>query len=216
MEARWHVLESIRIINTDSEPLYSTISRARYLSCCSISNAYPHRMRMWENLAKLVCRASMLKFDSCRLKSLTPTNWMWSRSDNCAVEGVFHLVMQCLGFEVQRAGMYRVLNNVRPMISEQIPLHSHNINYPCENGIWQDVFEKPAGRHFEIPLLLRYAQQRLPWHYRMYYTYIAVLTINVVKSIVRIPTQDYYWAPNKAMLEAQFHPVQQINWLITC
>ena len=78
---------------------------------------------MCENLAKLVCKTSMLKSDDCRLKSLTPTNRNNSRCEDSAVSDVFLLIMQWLYFEKQHGGMYRYIPNIYSFYGEQMTSH---------------------------------------------------------------------------------------------
>ena len=52
----------------------------------------PQLLRMCENIAKVVCRSTLLKSDDYRLKSLTPSHRFCNKCDQPAIEDITHLI----------------------------------------------------------------------------------------------------------------------------
>ena len=111
----------------DSNILYITIGVPRFLSWWQISDNCPRHTKMCESLARLVCKASLLKSDDYRLKGLTPSNRVCNNCDLYAPENVNHLLMQCPAMEDDRVKLYHSLSLIDPSIEERMKNEPQNV-----------------------------------------------------------------------------------------
>ena len=68
-------------------------------------------MHICENMARIICHASLLKRDDVRLKNLTPANRMCSLCDLYCLEDARHIIMQCPGTQHLRNEMFTELES---------------------------------------------------------------------------------------------------------
>ena len=87
-------------------------SGCRYLSWWYLSDIHPKMMYMCENLAKIVCHASLLKTDDVRLKRQTLAAKFCELCDLSASDDANHLVMQCPALQVVRNQMFDEIRGI--------------------------------------------------------------------------------------------------------
>ena len=68
-------------------------------------------IQICENLARILCHASLLKCDDIRLKSLPPGSRACSLCDLFAVEDASHVIMQCPGTQQLRYDIFEELES---------------------------------------------------------------------------------------------------------
>ena len=90
----------------DNDLLSLTIGNSRYLTWWHISDIDHQHIQMCENMSKIVCHASVLKRDDCRLKGMSMCNKTCEMCNMFCVEDIFHLIMQCPHFESDINDMY--------------------------------------------------------------------------------------------------------------
>ena len=95
----------------DLDLIVRVCSRPQYLTWWALSNKFPKLMHICENMAKIICHASLLKRDDVRLKNLTPVNRMCSLCDLHRLEDAFHIIMQCPGTQHLRTEMFNELES---------------------------------------------------------------------------------------------------------
>ena len=83
------------LIMKENDLLVGTMSNANYLTWWQLSDIHPEHMRACEIMARLVCHASRLKGDDCRLKSLPYSHRTCANCDLYLVEDVRHILLQC-------------------------------------------------------------------------------------------------------------------------
>ena len=92
--------------------LVKTINTPHYLTWWYIADLYPTMMSICEDMAKLVCNASMLKSDDVMLSKGTHGARMCIECDLGVVEDVKHIVMQCPIHEDSRKFMFQQINGL--------------------------------------------------------------------------------------------------------
>ena len=71
-------------------------------------------MKRCETMVKLLCKASFLKDDDCRLKKKPLGSRMCTMCELGALENVEHMVMQCPANNVYRNLLYNGINEIAP------------------------------------------------------------------------------------------------------
>ena len=99
----WHTTS---VIFNENDLLYRTVGKSQYLTWWTISDKWPHLVRMCETMAKIVCRTSRLKCDDYRLKNATHIQKTCERCDLTRVEDITHLIMECPSTNDIRLAMY--------------------------------------------------------------------------------------------------------------
>ena len=92
--------------------LVKTINTPHYLTWWYLSDVYPSMMSSCEDMAKLVCNASMLKSDDLTLAKGTYGARMCIECDLGVEENVKHIVMQCPMYENSRKIMFQRINDL--------------------------------------------------------------------------------------------------------
>ena len=123
-DAYWKALS---VTTTDSDILYKSIGQPRYLSWWQISDNLPEHTKMCECLARIVCKACMLKSDDYRLKGLPPSYRTCNNCDLYAEENIRHILMQCPALENDRAKMYDKLYNIDLKVKAVISENPHKV-----------------------------------------------------------------------------------------
>ena len=98
-------------LHRDLDLIVRVCSGPKYLTWWALSNKYPEMMHICENMARIICHASLLKCDDVRLKNLTPGNRMCSLWDLYCLEDAFHIIMQCPGTQHLRNEMFTKLES---------------------------------------------------------------------------------------------------------
>ena len=111
---------SIFTINNDCKYLHSTIGVTKYLTWWSISDKFPNMLRWCENLAKIVCKSSLLRVDDFRLKDSLHSAKVCSLCDNYSIENIEHIVMQCPFFENNRVELYKKIDLLDPIFKRKM------------------------------------------------------------------------------------------------
>ena len=123
-DAYW---KSLSITTTDSDILYKSIGQPRYLSWWQISDNLPEHTKMCECLARIVCKACMLKSDDYRLKGLAQGYRTCTNCDLYAEENIRHILMQCPALENDRVILYDKLYNIDEKIQVMIYENPHKV-----------------------------------------------------------------------------------------
>ena len=89
--------------------LYRVTSKPYFLIWWLLSDLYPSKISMCENMARLVCDASRLKATDYRLKGKSHSNKICVKCDLGIIENIHHLVMQCSFYVDNRTEMYAEL-----------------------------------------------------------------------------------------------------------
>ena len=76
--------------------------------------------RTAETMARLVCRASLLKSDDPRIKGTSLSSRICKNCDLGVVESVYHLVMQCHNMEDISLSMYNQLQCEASMLNDRL------------------------------------------------------------------------------------------------
>ena len=82
---------------------------------------------MCENMARIVCKSSLLKCDDVRLKSLTGS-WRWC--ELCALsveEDLWHCIMQCPAFHDERIRMFNDVESILARIGQVLPARGFDV-----------------------------------------------------------------------------------------
>ena len=87
--------------------LAHTMGNVRYISWWQLSDKKPELMRYCEDLAKVVCKTSLLKDDDPRLKHALPTNRMCQVCDGFNIENARHVFIHCDYVNDERQEMFR-------------------------------------------------------------------------------------------------------------
>ena len=92
-----------------------------YLCWWQISDTNPNLIGMCENMARMVCKSSMLKCDDVRLKSLT-NSWRWCELCDFSVEeDLWHCIMQCPAFQGTRIRMFNDVESIFARDGQMLP-----------------------------------------------------------------------------------------------
>ena len=100
--------------------LFDIIAKPFYLIWWLLSDKLPHKMKMCETMAALVCDTSRLKASDYRLKKKPFSFKVCSRCDLGCIEDIRHLVMQCPFFEAERNELHVSLSNMGSDIATRI------------------------------------------------------------------------------------------------
>ena len=92
MDAFW---TSTNLIMRENDHLVENMSNANYLFWWQLSDRHPEHMRPCEIMARLVCHASKLKGDDCRLKGLPYSHRICAKCDLYLIEDARHILLQC-------------------------------------------------------------------------------------------------------------------------
>ena len=95
----------------DLDLIVRVCSRPRYLTWWALSNKFPEMIGICENVAKLICHASLLKCDDVRLKSLPPGYRTCALCELYSIEDPYHIIMQCPGTQPLRDEMFTELES---------------------------------------------------------------------------------------------------------
>ena len=123
-DAYW---KSLSITTNDSDILYKSIGQPRYLSWWQISDNLPEHTKMCECMARIVCKACMLKSDDYRLKGLAQGFRTCTNCDLYAEENIRHILMQCPALENDRVMLYDKLYNIDEKIQVMIYENPHKV-----------------------------------------------------------------------------------------
>ena len=91
-DAYWGFL---RVINKDNDMLFKTMDQTRYMTWWMIGNKFQKLIKMCENMASLISRASRITSDDCRLGGLIHSHRACSMCDVYGIEDINHMLMQC-------------------------------------------------------------------------------------------------------------------------
>ena len=91
-DAYWN---SINLIMPENDLPLGTMSMTNYMVWWQLSDKFHEYIRPCEVMSKLICHASRLKGDDCRLKGLPVSYRVWSNCDLYLEENVNHILMQC-------------------------------------------------------------------------------------------------------------------------
>ena len=86
---------SANLIFRENDLLVATMSKANYMTWWQLSDEQTDYIRPCEVMARLVCHASKLKNDDCRLKGLAPSLRKCPNCDLYVTEDIRHILMQC-------------------------------------------------------------------------------------------------------------------------
>ena len=75
--------------------LNSVCPSSRYIIWWQIADVFHEQIRNCEVMVKILCRASLLKVDDVRLKSLPANEKFCSVCDLGAYDDAYHMIMQC-------------------------------------------------------------------------------------------------------------------------
>ena len=65
-----------------------------------------------EDMATLICHASLLKVDDLRLKDAPPSSRVYENCHLFSLECIHHILMQCPGYRYERDAMYSNIYNI--------------------------------------------------------------------------------------------------------
>ena len=91
-DANWRVTN---LIQKDNDLLTSIVKDTRYLPWCKISDLDYRQTNMCETMGKIICHASMLKRDDCRLKGLPMSSRTCTKCDYYCIKDIVHVILQC-------------------------------------------------------------------------------------------------------------------------
>ena len=98
-----------------------------YLCWWQISDHHPELIGMCENMARLVCKSSLLKCDDVILKSLTGS-WRWCELCPLSVEeDLWHCIMQCPPFHEEKICMNNDVESILARIGQVLPEHGIDV-----------------------------------------------------------------------------------------
>ena len=86
---------SANLIFRENDLLVATLSRVNYMTWWQLSDDQPDYIRPCKVMARLVCHASKLKNDDCRLKGLVPSSRTCPNCDLYLTADIRHILMQC-------------------------------------------------------------------------------------------------------------------------
>ena len=107
-DAHWR---SMYMIQQSNDMLFLTTPKSGYLIWWHIADNDFLMQKTAETMARLVCRASLLKSDDPRLKGSSLSDRICQSCDLGVVENIYHLIMQCPYMDDIRQSMYRQLQN---------------------------------------------------------------------------------------------------------
>ena len=106
----WQYEDSIWQDETASSNYLNVLSKVidgpAYLSWWQLADQTPNIVRNFETMVKLVCRASRLKNDDCRLRRASHNTKMCVQCGLGQIENIEHLILTCPKYETQIAEMY--------------------------------------------------------------------------------------------------------------
>ena len=120
---------------TSEKLLFQIVEKPYYLTWCVVSDVSRELIHACENMAKMVCEASLLKSSDVRLKKTSIASRFCCKCDLGIEETANHLVMQCPYFETDRKTMYEEMSD---------------LNCPEINGILNEpgyIFLYLMGKH---------------------------------------------------------------------
>ena len=117
------------MIYKDKDLLANTLGETRYLTWWAISHLDHRLVRMCEDMSKIICHASLLKRDDCRLKGLSMSNRTCTNCDLYCLEDIHHIVTQCPYYQVDRKLMYDEINKKCPNVKGSLEEDSTNIMF---------------------------------------------------------------------------------------
>ena len=91
--------------------LRETVKGVGYMIWWQLSDVDHSQMRMCECMARILARASRLKCDDVNLKGLPLSYRACDKCEYFAQEDIFHIVMQCPGYQDLRVQMNEVIKN---------------------------------------------------------------------------------------------------------
>ena len=103
-----------------TEHIRSLSEGVQYLIWWQISDSRPDLMQICENMAKLVCKTSLLKADDYRLKRELPGAKRCSACDLYELEDVRHIVMSCPFLQPLRNEMFANLWEIETRFDQSI------------------------------------------------------------------------------------------------
>ena len=102
-DANWHASNTIL---RENDLLCRTIGETRYLTWWAMSDLDYRLVRMCEDMSKIICHASLLKRDDCRLKGLAMSDRTCTNCDAYCMEDILHIITQCPYYCKERVLMY--------------------------------------------------------------------------------------------------------------
>ena len=120
---------STNMLYKDNDLLANTLGETRYLTWWAISDLDHRLVSMCEDMCKIMCHASLLKRDDCRLKGLYVSNRTCTNCEMYCLEDIHHIVMQCPYYQCDRNDMYDEINKNCPNVKVLLEGDSTNILY---------------------------------------------------------------------------------------
>ena len=115
-DAYW---KSTSILHEQNDMLLKTIGKPQYLTWWHLADNIPYLQGMCENMARLVCHASLLKSDDPRYKRDGAGARMCHECDFGIAETIHHLIMQCPVNEEIRNAMFYEINKIDDRFDER-------------------------------------------------------------------------------------------------
>ena len=122
-------LRASNMIFKDNDILALTVGDTRYTTWWQISDMDFRFMKMCETMSKLVCHASLLKRDDCRLKGLPMSNRTCINCYMYCIEDITHILMQCPYYQEDRNEMFREIAMRCPNAESFFEQERENIPY---------------------------------------------------------------------------------------